>query len=508
MPALLDTVWPVTGLASSTLALFMPLISTTALTVYFVYRLVYNAYFHPLSRHSGPRSWGATRLMYSWELINGRGHKAILALHKQYGDIVRIAPNELSVCSPAMWREVWGRRKTELGEIPKDDIHYAEARTSILGCEKKQHTRFRRILAPGFTGTAVVEQSHFIKKHVDNLFRVLRNHVVAHGQKPIDLSELFDFAMADIASDLSFGDSFDCLNTGKYHRWTQLFNEAHHGHAYAKATQRFPLVTPLLKQLAKNSPLQKRWDENVTATRRLVDRRLLEADRPDFMRSLASVGNTDEKEPLTRDEIQWNAQILMSAAYDTTAVGLTTATYLLAKHPEWAQKVADEVRNAFPSEHDIVGLSTLNLKCLNACIDEGLRLLPPAGSAMPRVVPDPGETVFGEFMPGGTVLTMWMWSTYRNPGNFKDPEDFHPERWLGDPKYDGDRKDVFQPFSFGMRACIGRILARAELGILVGRLLWNFNLQVDPSERENWIDQPNFLLWQKGSLMLNLTPRD
>lgn len=107
--------------------------------------------------------------MYSWELVNGRAHKTVLELHKRYGDIVRIAPDELSCCSPDMWREVWGRRKTELTEIPKDDIHYAEAKPSILGCEKPQHTRFRRIMAPSFTGTAVVEQSPFIKRHIDNL---------------------------------------------------------------------------------------------------------------------------------------------------------------------------------------------------------------------------------------------------------------------------------------------------------------------------------------------------
>lgn len=411
---------------------------------------------HPLSRFPGPRLWGATRMAYSWELINGRGHKAILDLHKRYGDIVRIAPEELSVCSPEMWREVWGRRKTELGEIPKDDVHYSEALPSILGCPKPQHTRFRRILAPSFTGTAVVEQSPYIKTHVDNLFRKLHSHVNVEGtESPIDMAEWFDFTTADISSDLSFGDSFNCLNTGKYHPWAQIFNEAHIGHAFAKATQRFAVIYPILKFLGSNSPLQKRWDENVAETKRLVDRRLLEADRPDFIRSLASHGDS-EKEPLNREEIQWNAQILMSAGYDTTAVALGVAAFLLATNREWAKTVLEEIEAAYTSKEDITGLTTLELPRLNATLDEALRLLPPAGSAMPRIVPAPGEQVFGEFMPGGTILTMWMWSTYRNPANFKNPDDFCPERWLGDPEYDSDRKDVFMPFSFGMRACIGR----------------------------------------------------
>lgn len=343
-------------------------------------------------------------MAYSWELINGRGHKAILELHKRYGDIVRIAPEELSVCSPEMWREVWGRRKTELGEIPKDDIHYSEALPSILGCPKPQHTRFRRILAPSFTGTAVVEQSPYIKMHVDKLFRKLNSHVDAEGtEKPIDLAEWFDFTTADVASDLSFGESFGCLETGEYHPWAQIFNEAHRGHAFAKATQRFAIVYPILKFLGSNSPLQKRWDENVASTKRLVDRRLLEADRPDFIRSLADHGG-EEKEPLNREEIQWNAQILMSAGYDTTAVALAVSAFLLATHPAWAQRVLEELQGAYNSKDEIIGLTTLELKCLNATLDEAMRLLPPAGSAMPRVVPDPGEVVFGEFMPGGTIL--------------------------------------------------------------------------------------------------------
>lgn len=33
---------------------------------------------------------------------------------------------------------------------------------------------------------------------------------------------------------------------------------------------------------------------------------------------------------------------------------------------------------------------------------------------------------------------------------------FIPERWLGDPRFDSDRKDAFQPFSHGPRDCIGK----------------------------------------------------
>lgn len=36
------------------------------------------------------------------------------------------------------------------------------------------------------------------------------------------------------------------------------------------------------------------------------------------------------------------------------------------------------------------------------------------------------------------------------------PDDFIPERWMGDERFVDDRTDAFQPFSFGSRNCIGR----------------------------------------------------
>ena len=45
---------------------------------------------------------------------------------------------------------------------------------------------------------------------------------------------------------------------------------------------------------------------------------------------------------------------------------------------------------------------------------------------------------------------------YHTEKYFKRPYEFIPERWLGDPEFDSDRKDALQPFSYGPRACIGR----------------------------------------------------
>lgn len=49
-----------------------------------------------------------------------------------------------------------------------------------------------------------------------------------------------------------------------------------------------------------------------------------------------------------------------------------------------------------------------------------------------------------------------MYAAYRSQRNFKDPDAYIPDRWLGDPRFATDQRDVFHPFSFGHRNCIGK----------------------------------------------------
>lgn len=110
------------------------------------------------------------------------------------------------------------------------------------------------------------------------------------------MSEWFDFIALDIITDLSFGESFHCLNTGKYHAWAQLFIDALKGMAFAMAIKRFKLVHQLLNLLAPKSLMQK-YEENVDFTNQMVRKRLSEADRPDFVRAMAQKEGAEVRKP-------------------------------------------------------------------------------------------------------------------------------------------------------------------------------------------------------------------
>ena len=56
-----------------------------------------------------------------------------------------------------------------------------------------------------------------------------------------------------------------------------------------------------------------------------------------------------------------------------------------------------------------------------------------------------------------TIVGLWQWAMFYSPKNFANPDEFIPERWLGEnPRFDKDCREAFQPFSYGPRDCLGR----------------------------------------------------
>lgn len=159
---------------------------------------------------------------------------------------------------------------------------------------------------------------------------------------------------------------------------------------------------------------------------------------------------------MTVEEMYTSAQVLIVAGSETTATGLTAATYFLLSQPLTWQKLCSEIRGRFAQEADITIQSTAGLAYLNAVIDETLRLAPPGPGTFPRTVPTSGKMVCGRWVPGGYTVGVHHLATGRSKLNFQQADSFIPERWLGDEAFAADKKAAMQAFSFGPRNCIGK----------------------------------------------------
>ena len=121
-------------------------------------------------------------------------------------------------------------------------------------------------------------------------------------------------------------------------------------------------------------------------------------DRKDFYTRIL-----ENREPDAFSDIQLaaHASDFVLAGSETSSTCLSTITYYLFKTPSAAKKLREEVRSAFASYNDINAASTISLEYMHAVILEGLRIHPPLPFALPRVVPEGGDTVDGHFLPAG-----------------------------------------------------------------------------------------------------------
>lgn len=234
-----------------------------------------------------------------------------------------------------------------------------------------------------------------------------------------------------------------------------------------------------------------------------------DTDRKDFLYYILAA---NEEKAMTPAEIHVNAFSLSIAGSESTATALCGATYQILSHPDVYEKLTSEIRSTFKSEEAIT-LSSLNgLEYLDAVLNETLRNYPPVAITLPRVVPAGGETIDGSFVPAGTTVGVNHFSTYHHPQNFHRPSEFLPERWVGKREnsttspFDQDNKTCMQPFSFGPRNCLGKNLARAEMRLIMAKLLWKFDLELVDGGK-NWLEgQKIFGFWAKPPLLCRLYP--
>ena len=137
---------------------------------------------------------------------------------------------------------------------------------------------------------------------------------------------------------------------------------------------------------------------------------------------------------------------------------------------------------------------TKDLQYLDAVIKEGLRMHPPVGTILERVVPSSGLPLpDGRVIAPGTIVGMNQWITSRNKKVYGDDADvFRPERWLrGDDEasaaYEARLKMMKEgdlSFGGGNRKCTGRHMAAMEMFKVTATLFSRYDVSgMTPEDR-------------------------
>jgi cytochrome P450 len=155
---------------------------------------------------------------------------------------------------------------------------------------------------------------------------------------------------------------------------------------------------------------------------------------------------------------------ILMAAFDTTSLATTSMAYLLAKHPDWQERLRAEVSQVEPG---YAGLKQLEL--LDRAWKETLRLYPLA-LGLPRVALRDVE-LQGHLIPAGTFTIALVGPVLRDPRYWTSPEQFDPDRFAADRAEDKRHRGAYLPFGSGAHACIGLSLATLEAKIFWRTLL-------------------------------------
>lgn len=119
------------------------------------------------------------------------------------GDIVRLAPNELSFGSVDSWKDIYGvptaGKKTFL-KTPFYGIP-GKAPTIFTAIDPAEHARQRRTLAHAFSGSALQAQEPIIQKYINLLVQQL-GRLGAPGGKGVDVTEAFNWLAFDVIGEL------------------------------------------------------------------------------------------------------------------------------------------------------------------------------------------------------------------------------------------------------------------------------------------------------------------
>ena len=336
----------------------------------------------------------------------------------------------------------------------------------LLTSEGELHRRQRRLVQPAFHSARLASYAQTMVGCADSL----RKTWVAGPQYPID-QEMMRLTLQIVGRTLFSADLQD--------------DAAGIGARLTRALQLFlALNSPLVQSL---SPVRRWGERKVARARREIEqvlRKVIEDHREnpnqyDDMLSMLMRSHDEMASGYMSDELLLDECLtLFLAGHETTANALTWTWYLLAQHPDAADRLHAELHGVLDGR-----LPTLDdlpqLEFTGRVFREVLRLYPPAWMIARETVT--AYRLGDVEVPAGATLLLSPYATQRDPRFWDSPEEFRPDRWIEDSSA-GRPKFAFYPFGAGTRVCIGEHFAMMEGVLLIATLAQRWRLHLVPNQ--------------------------
>ena len=202
------------------------------------------------------------------------------------------------------------------------------------------------------------------------------------------------------------------------------------------------------------------------------------------------------------DQVVDHMIFLMMAAHDTITSSATSLVWLLAKNPEWQDRLRAELLGVTGGEGRPLAYDDLGkVDLTEMAFKESLRLIPPVPSLPRRALK---EFTFGGFrIPAGTGVGVSPSSVHMDADHWPDPRTFNPLRFTAEETAQR-HKYAWVPFGGGAHMCLGLHFAYLQIKVLMAQILTRYQIEIEPGYQPQW--QPWPIPKPKDGLSVRFVP--
>jgi hypothetical protein len=179
--------------------------------------LAYNKLQAGLRSVPGPTVAAYTKLWRLYDVYRGQAHFTAIALHKQYGSVVRIGPNHVSLSDPSLIPLIYGTKEnfTKTGFYPIQSISWKkQPQMNLFSTRDPEYHRVeKRKVGAAYSMPNLLQSEEAIDSCV-NLFMQRLGELASKGD-PVDMGEWLHYYAFDVVGEVTFARKLGFLEEGK-----------------------------------------------------------------------------------------------------------------------------------------------------------------------------------------------------------------------------------------------------------------------------------------------------